>query len=254
MYKVCLDPGHGSNTPGKRSPDGTFLEWEFNKDIVDKVTKLLSAYPSIVVVNSKGKDLIDTSLNQRCQKANKEKCNIFVSIHANAVGNGWSDAVTGWEAWVYSNADVSGKLAKYMNAAYSTMFPEIKNRGIKVKNDYYVLNSTSMPAIIIEHGFYTSHKEMAMLKTEGYQNKAATACANAILKYFNIAPVTNGIPVPAKEDKPTTPQRTCPAWKTAGEKFLLDKGIITSEHDPLEPIDIGSFGIMMKNLFEKYNI
>ena len=31
--KILIDPGHGLNTPGKRSPDGRFLEAQFNREI-----------------------------------------------------------------------------------------------------------------------------------------------------------------------------------------------------------------------------
>ena len=37
MYeKICviLDNGHGKNTPGKRSPDGLFFEWEWTRSFV----------------------------------------------------------------------------------------------------------------------------------------------------------------------------------------------------------------------------
>ena len=38
---IVLDNGHGENTPGKRSPkleDGSqFFEWEFNRDIVNRI-------------------------------------------------------------------------------------------------------------------------------------------------------------------------------------------------------------------------
>ena len=31
--KILIDPGHGLNTPGKRSPDGRVLEAQFNREI-----------------------------------------------------------------------------------------------------------------------------------------------------------------------------------------------------------------------------
>lgn len=40
--KILLDPGHGSNTHGKRSPDGRFLEYRFNRDIAIDVQKQLT--------------------------------------------------------------------------------------------------------------------------------------------------------------------------------------------------------------------
>ena len=31
--KILIDPGHGRNTAGKRSPDGRFLEYKFNRQV-----------------------------------------------------------------------------------------------------------------------------------------------------------------------------------------------------------------------------
>lgn len=253
MYKVCLDPGHGINTPGKRSPDGSFFEWEFNKDIVDRATKILSKYNSIKVINSKGNAINDTPLSERCRRANTEGCELFISIHANAASSaGWNEGASGWEAWVYSNKDATGRLALCVNKAYSTMFPDVRNRGIKVNSGYYVLNKTSMPSIIIEHGFYTCHKDMEMMKTAEYRNKAAQACVNAIARCLNIsAPVPYNKPSTSINDNTTVPKSNCPEWKSNGERYLYNMGIITSHHDPLEKIDIGTLGIMVKNYLEK---
>ena len=44
---IILENGHGSQTPGKRSPiwgDGSQLfEWEFNRDIVRRIAAMLKA-------------------------------------------------------------------------------------------------------------------------------------------------------------------------------------------------------------------
>ena len=40
---ILLDPGHGSDTPGKRSPDGRFREYAFNRDIAARVASELTS-------------------------------------------------------------------------------------------------------------------------------------------------------------------------------------------------------------------
>ena len=40
---ILLDPGHGLNTPGKRSPDGTFLEAAYNREIAQLTLAKLQA-------------------------------------------------------------------------------------------------------------------------------------------------------------------------------------------------------------------
>ena len=35
--KILIDNGHGQSTPGKRSPDGRFLEFQFNRTIAKQI-------------------------------------------------------------------------------------------------------------------------------------------------------------------------------------------------------------------------
>ena len=44
MPIVCLDAGHGIDTPGKRSPDSSLLEYEFNRDVVNRTKKILEKH------------------------------------------------------------------------------------------------------------------------------------------------------------------------------------------------------------------
>ena len=39
--KICIDAGHGSNTAGKRSPDGSLREYEFNRDVANRIKNIL---------------------------------------------------------------------------------------------------------------------------------------------------------------------------------------------------------------------
>jgi N-acetylmuramoyl-L-alanine amidase len=41
--KVLIDAGHGIDTPGKRSPDGSFLEYLWNRQVADLVLTMLRA-------------------------------------------------------------------------------------------------------------------------------------------------------------------------------------------------------------------
>ena len=36
--KILIDNGHGIETPGKRSPDGLFLEYQYNRLIASRIT------------------------------------------------------------------------------------------------------------------------------------------------------------------------------------------------------------------------
>ena len=35
--KILIDNGHGENTPGKRSPDGSLREYAYAREIADRI-------------------------------------------------------------------------------------------------------------------------------------------------------------------------------------------------------------------------
>lgn len=40
---ILLDPAHGHNTPGKRSPDGTLLEYAYTRDLANQILATLQS-------------------------------------------------------------------------------------------------------------------------------------------------------------------------------------------------------------------
>lgn len=86
--------GHGENTPGKRSPDGRFREYKYNREIAKAVVEHLQCrgYDAELLVPEEE----DIPLKERVRRANKLSCQIghpiqeaiIISIHVNAAGNG----------------------------------------------------------------------------------------------------------------------------------------------------------------------
>ena len=35
---IMIDAGHGIETAGKRAPDGSYLEYEFNRDVAGRIS------------------------------------------------------------------------------------------------------------------------------------------------------------------------------------------------------------------------
>src|SRR5574344_2661165 len=100
---ILIDPGHGIDTPGKRSPDGKFLEYLWNRQIADLLLDrfmIMGIDASLVVTETN-----DISLATRVQRVNRI-CSkvgasnvILLSIHSNAAGNGgWMNA-KGWSCY-----------------------------------------------------------------------------------------------------------------------------------------------------------
>lgn len=188
---VAIDPGHGKTTGGKRSPDSSLMEWEFNRDIAYRLKDLLEAKGYTVIMTVEEDDMTDPSLANRVAIANNAgNVDLFVSIHANANGNGsdWNSA-KGWEVWVHKTGGVSEKAAKSIEAATTAAISELKDRGIKKTGSgeigLYVSRNTEMPSVLIEHGFYTNYDECQLMKQDDFRQRLAEADATGIINFFN---------------------------------------------------------------------
>ncbi len=185
-YVVMLDPGHGKDTPGKRSFDQSFFEYEFNRDMSKRIGNYLRA-KGIQVKETVTADLHDTPLSERVAISNKSDADLFVSIHSNAFGNTWNNA-RGWEIYCYKKNSHGGRLAK---AIHDANIPEVGllDRGIKETNSpgLYVIRNATKPAVLIEHGFFSNIEELKKLKDPAFRDKMARLDAKGICNFLGIA-------------------------------------------------------------------
>lgn len=179
--RICLDAGHGIQTAGKRSPDETLLEYEFNRDVTNRLKAILERYGIEVLLTCD--DEHDIDLKTRCMYANDNKCDYFISIHANAHEDNWTDA-NGWEIHIVGKGGKAEKLAKCIQK-HSIADLGLRDRGIKVSS-FQVLRDTDMPAVLIEHGFYTNKEEVEKLKDSTFRQKCAIADTKGILEHLGI--------------------------------------------------------------------
>lgn len=247
--KICLDYGHGKSTVGKRSPDGSLLEYEFNRDVGRRLKAILEKH-GVDVIETVTDDT-DVSLSQRCKIANNNKVDYFISIHANADGDGskWTMA-SGYEIHIVGKGGKAEKLANAIQKI-APNYLGLKDRGVRVSN-FQVLRDTNMPAILIEHGFYTNKEECEKLKNDTIRQKCAEVDTQGILSFLGI----NYIPSEEKtsQNGNMSVENTDVAdWKVKEYEKALERGIITSESWKSklnDSIDVGSLLAMLNNLWE----
>jgi N-acetylmuramoyl-L-alanine amidase len=205
MFKISLSAGHGKDTPGKRVPDNSMHEWEFNSAVVSKMINLLSYYKDVAVLrldDPTGK--VDIPIQDRAKRSNDWGANFHLDVHANAAGDGWSDA-HGIETFSYKltgHSFDSGKiLQKHLIAATG-----LTDRGVKDGSDLYMVRVTKANANLVECGFMTNSKEAALLKSDAYRTTVANALVDAIAEIGKL--VKNTPPPP-----PVAP-KTAPVSKT----------------------------------------
>ncbi|RFU67050.1 N-acetylmuramoyl-L-alanine amidase [Bacillus sp. V59.32b] len=181
--KIMLDAGHGYQTPGKRTPDG-MREYEFNRAVASEAKSLLDKYAEVTVYFAHS-DREDIPLRRRTDQANALKADVYISIHANAFGNGsWNDA-GGIETFVYATKpQESLSLAKRIQTNMTDLTGLI-DRGVKT-GDFHVLRETKCPAVLVECGFMTNHLEASLLRSEDYRKLCAKAIVKSIVQHFRL--------------------------------------------------------------------
>lgn len=195
-YLICMESGHGKNVAGKRSPDGTLLEWEWARDIKYRIIKELERQRIATCFDVNPEDT-EPGLTVRANRANEAwkahgKKGIFVSIHINAAGNGkWMNA-RGWSVWTSPGKTEADILANYVWLAANDVFTP---KGLQMRKDmsdgdydyesnFTVLAKTSMPAILIENFFMDNKDDAEYLKTEEGKQDVTRAIVNGIRNYL----------------------------------------------------------------------
>lgn len=182
MTLICIDPGHAANTEGKRSPDGSLREYEFNRAVTKRLDYHLQRHGLKTMYSCDIESPEDAGLDDRVKAANTAKADIFISIHANAYENSWN-SVNGWEIY-YSSGSVKGNALAAAIGIQSKVLG-LTERGVKA-GDWYVIKHTTMPAVLIEHEFMTNEQAVVKLKSDEWREQWAVADAKGILDYLGI--------------------------------------------------------------------
>ena len=176
--KWYLDFGHGGKDPGAVGTNKTK-----ESDTVLKIGKLIKANlekSNEKVITTRDTDLY-FSLDYRSNKANKENCDYFVSIHMNSATN---KSAKGVEVWVYDEKSKVYNLAKNICSNLSKDI-NTPNRGVKISKSFSVLRKTKMPALLIEVDFISNLSVENSLKDETYIKDIATSISNSLLSFVN---------------------------------------------------------------------
>ncbi len=218
---IVIDAGHGGKDPGAIG----------YKKYREKVVVLQIAQELKKVLKSRGYKIYMTRdsdkfirLRNRTRLANRKKADLFISIHANAVGKKSAKKVHGLECYFLDKSrsarakrvaasenkadlkemDFYGK-ESFLNTLNShniiaanklaidlqraTLSSLKKNfKGVKDagvrQGPFWVLVGAQMPAVLVEVGFITHPREARRLVNRKYQKSMALGLANGIKRYF----------------------------------------------------------------------
>ncbi|RKZ03166.1 hypothetical protein DRQ21_06480 [Candidatus Fermentibacteria bacterium] len=217
---IVVDPGHGGRDPGAVGANGS-QEKDRTLEISLMVRDLLRIrLPELRIVLTRTSDEY-VSLGARTRMANRNRADLFVSIHCNAAEN---RSAGGFETYFLSRArtddaravqmlennvleldDVStvsedplsflladmaqsifqnqsSYLAGAIQSNFTQLFPGRRSRGVK-RAGFYVLRGAYMPAVLVEVGFISNPEEEQLLKSLDFRFKAAQAIVESIVEY-----------------------------------------------------------------------
>lgn len=191
---VLIDNGHGLDTPGKCSPDATYREWAWTREIAQMIVEAL------VKMGVDARRLVpentDTSLPERVRRVNSlcdlyGKANVLlVSIHSNAAGNGQWMTARGWCAYTSRGQTKADALA---NCIYN----EAKKNfvGHKIRTDhsdgdpdleagFYIIAKTKCPAVLTENFFHDNREDVAFITSQAGKQAVVKAHVDGIIAYL----------------------------------------------------------------------
>ena len=194
--KILIDNGHGHDTPGKRSPDGKFREYAYNREIAKHIVADLidRGHDAELIVPEDN----DISLEERVRRANKiclasdPSCVILVSIHVNAAGDGskWTNA-TGWSAYTCKGQTASDKLAECLYEAATKNFPDRRIRTDYSDTDpdweenFYILRHSLCPAVLTENFFMDNKSDLEYLQSRAGKQTVIDTHVEGIIEYIS---------------------------------------------------------------------
>lgn len=170
---IILDPPHGCNVEGKRSPDGTHLEYKWGRDRVKSLTKKLTELGYIVNVTTHSEK--EPGLTYRKDVASSIDTGtpkLLLSLHNNASGDGskWMDA-RGIALYTTKGVTKADMCASFIIEQFIEDFPELKVRKYSHKpleqdfeSNFTVLMGNGYWGVLIEWLFQDNREDVELLK------------------------------------------------------------------------------------------
>lgn len=191
---IILDPPHGKNVEGKRSPDGTHLEYKWGRERINSLVPKLTALGYDVRLTTGSVD--EPGLTYRKNVANKlEVTNrkLLLSLHNNASGvtPEWRDA-KGVAVYTTKGETESDVCADFLLKQFEQDFDDVKIRRYNTKpltgdfeSNFTVLMGSTYMAVLVEWLFQDNLEDLKLLKDASMNERFENSLVEAVEKINN---------------------------------------------------------------------
>jgi len=230
--KIVIDAGHGGHDTGTIGPNG-LQEKDLVLDVSKRLGRLLESRLGAEVVYTRRDDTF-IPLETRTAIANRERADLFISIHANSSRDADARGVETYylnftsspealEVAARENAvseksihelqdlvkkiamkekieesrEFAGDVQESLYGGLSLQNSGVRNRGIK-KAPFIVLIGANMPSILAEISFVSNPADERKLETPDHRQRIAESLYRGVSKYVN---GLSGVKVASKVDK-----------------------------------------------------
>lgn len=211
---VLIDNGHGSDTPGKCSPDKSLREYKWAREIAARIenvlkTKGINARRIVTEETDVPLAIRATRVNAICRQVGKQNV-ILISVHSNAAGGDgrWKSA-GGWCVYTTPGKTKADDLATELwNAAQSELKPyaerfkilqksgEYDSRQVPFRADwsdgdpdyeanFYIIRKTICPAVLTESLFQDNRADVEFLLSDAGKTAIVNLHVKGIINYLN---------------------------------------------------------------------
>jgi N-acetylmuramoyl-L-alanine amidase len=231
--KIVIDPGHGGHDTGTIGPNG-LLEKDVALDVARRLGRMLETRLGAEVIYTR-KDDTFIPLETRTAIANRERADLFISIHANSSHDADARGVETYylnftsspealEVAARENAvseksihelqdlvkkitlkdkidesrEFAGDVQQSLYGGLSLNNAGIRNRGIK-KAPFIVLIGANMPSILAEISFVSNPTDARKMETSEHRQRIADSLYRGVSRYVS---GLSGVKVASRIDKP----------------------------------------------------
>ena len=174
---IAIDPGHGGSDTGAVSPGGKHREKDVNLHLAAELFARLQPAETIEPLLLRSADC-DLSLPRRVERAERECADLYLSLHHNGFGD---PTARGCETFCCPGGE-SERAARLIQDMIISWLP-VPDRGIRDGRNFYVIHSTTMPAVLVEPLFLTSPADLEQLEHSAYYAGLAEMLEKALMSW-----------------------------------------------------------------------